>query len=133
MRKFTLCFVTIVGMICTISCRTSSTMVSTDTIRVLAHEAHTSVLIDSVYVLDSVFVSARNCTITQNRIRTQWRIIRDVRHDTIHDTLYRNRESEKTTTKERSTFPYFKLLCVVLFGLPYIFMFYNIFRHFSTK
>lgn len=133
MRKFTICSVAIGGLICTISCRTSSSMATTDTTRVLAHEAHTTVHIDSIYVLDSVFVSARNCTITQNRIRTQWRIIRDVRHDTIHDTLFRNRESEKTATKERSTFPYFKLLCVILFGLPSIFMFYNIFRHFSSK
>lgn len=133
MRKFTICFVTIVGLICTISCRTSSTMVSTDSLQNRSAETKTTIHIDSIYVLDSVFVSERNCTIIQHYYHTEYRFLGDLRTDTIHDTIQHVTTEYREKIIEKQISAFVKLLCVVLFGLPFIFMLYNMFRRFLTK
>lgn len=133
MRIFTILFVTIVGMLCTISCRTSTTVVSSDSSQVASSEIKTTVHIDSVYVLDSVFVSERNCTIIQHYFHTEFRYLGDLRTDTIHDTIRQVTTEYREKIKEKQISAYVKFLCVIMCAIPIIYMFYNIFMHFSHK
>lgn len=133
MRIFTILFVTIVGMICTISCRTSSTVVSSDSSQVASSEIKTTVHVDSVYVLDSVFVSERNCTIIQHYFHTEFRYLGDLRTDTIHDTIRQVTTEYREKIIEKQISAFVKFLCVIMCALPFIFMLYNIFKHISHK
>lgn len=133
MRILTILFATIVGMVCTISCRTSSTMVSSETSQNRSAEIKTTVHVDSVYVLDSVFVSERNCTIIQHYFHTEFRYLGDMRTDTIHDTIQHVTTEYREKIIEKQISAFVKFLCVFMCAIPTIFMLYNIFKHFSHK
>lgn len=133
MRIFTILFATIVGLLCTISCRTSTTVVSSETSQNRSAEIKTTVHIDSVYVLDSVFVSERNCTIIQHYFHTEFRYLGDLRTDTIHDTIRQVTTEYREKIVEKQISFFVKFLCVIMCAIPIIYMFYNIFKHFSHK
>lgn len=115
------------------ACRSSRSAVSLQEERDTHKSTSIRELQDTLIVRDSIFFEAAGCTIRVREVRDRYHIICDLRTDTLCDTLYRT--IQKTEVRERVVkkrgFVY--NIGIAAIAIVAIFMFYNIFLHFSRK
>lgn len=120
-------------VLCLVGCRSAASSLSQVSLSDSHHQTSSAIVHDTTIVRDSLFFEAAGCTIRVREVRDRYHIISDLRTDTLSDTLYRT--ITKTEVRERVVhkFGWLSFLGTIGATILVIFMFYNIFRRFSSK